>query len=337
MRTNTPNRGNPKSIGSQRLFFTVGITLWIVCPIVADEGVPSVTFEQRNHEVVIRVADQPVASYVFRDTETLRPYFAHVKTLRGTQVTRNHPPIMDKDSEDHKTMHPGIWMAYGDLSGSDFWRNKARIAHVRFVQKPTGGSGIGSFTEEKHYLRSDGNLICREEFRFEIQVQAGGYLLIWDSTFRSDKEFYFGDQEEMGLGVRVATFITEKKGGRLTDSEGREGARAIWSQAARWCDYSGRIENRWAGITVMCHPENFRDSWMHARDYGLIAANPFGRKAMRKGPFSRKRVRKGESLRLQYAMWVHEAESNRLKQILPVYENYVRQAKLLSEQKNVKP
>ena len=83
----------------------------------------------------------------------------------------------------------------------------------------------------------------------------------------------------------------------------------------------------------MCHPENFRDSWMHARDYGLIAANPFGRKAMRKGPLSRKRVRKGESLRLQYAVWVHEAESDRLKQILPVYEDYVRQTKSLSELK----
>ena len=59
-------------------------------------------------------------------------------------------------------------------------------------------------------------------------------------------------------------------------------------------------------MTILCHPDNFRPSWMHARNYGLIAANPFGRKAMRKGTSSKVVVMKGETLRLRYAILVHD-------------------------------
>ena len=38
------------------------------------------------------------------------------------QVTRHHPPIEGQDRVDHGTFHPGIWMAFGDISGSDYWR-----------------------------------------------------------------------------------------------------------------------------------------------------------------------------------------------------------------------
>ena len=31
---------------------------------------------------------------------------------------------------------------------------------------------------------------------------------------------------------------------------------------------------------IVPHPDNFRESWYHSRDYGLLVANPFGKKAM---------------------------------------------------------
>jgi hypothetical protein len=38
-------------------------------------------------------------------------------------------------------------------------------------------------------------------------------MLIWDSTITAgQEEVTFGEQEEMGLGVRVASAITEKAG-----------------------------------------------------------------------------------------------------------------------------
>ena|SRR5688572_16333261 len=64
--------------------------------------------EQRDDRLIITRDSKPVAHFVFADTNILRPYFAHVHTPDGIQVTRNHPPIAGVDSVDHPAMHPGI-------------------------------------------------------------------------------------------------------------------------------------------------------------------------------------------------------------------------------------
>jgi len=272
------------------------------CLCAADD--PAVSFRVAADTVEIQIGDIAVASYVFEDPEILRPYFAHVKTIDGQQVTRNHPP-RKSDRKDHATMHPGIWLAFGDVNGHDFWRNKARVEHVEFVQKPSAEKNVGSFVERKRYVASDGEVVCEEEFRFAIRAAKESYVLYLESQFSHDQEFYFGDQEEMGLGVRVTTSISQIEGGRLRDSHGRKGAKKIWSQSAEWCDYSGLVNGRAAGIAVLTHPANFRTSWWHARNYGLLAANAFGRAAMQKGKPDRTVVKPGESFRLRYAAWVH--------------------------------
>ena len=50
----------------------------------------------------------------------------------GLKATRNHPPVAGVDAPNHDTMHPGLWLAFGDISGTGCWRNKGRIQHVRF-------------------------------------------------------------------------------------------------------------------------------------------------------------------------------------------------------------
>jgi len=258
----------------------------------------------------IRRQDQEIATYVYQHDKVLRPFFANIKTIGGRQVTRNFPPVDGKDATDHETMHPGIWLAFGDLDGADFWRNKARVVHDGFQGKPSSGPGRVGFVQQKKYLRGDGTVVCKESFDCVLHILPEGILIEWDSTFSSDREFYFGDQEEMGLGIRVATPITEVNGGQITDSDGRVGAKNVWSQSSAWCDYSGRSTGQTIGMTILCHADNFRGSWMHARNYGVVAANAFGRKAMKKGPIDRTVVKPGESLRLRYGIFVHGEKPN---------------------------
>src|SRR5688500_3077811 len=74
--------------------------------------------------VEAQFAEHVIATYVPGDEVTHRPYFANLKTrVGGVPVTRNHPPS-GNDPTDHATMHPGVWMAFADLGGRDFWRNK---------------------------------------------------------------------------------------------------------------------------------------------------------------------------------------------------------------------
>lgn len=291
----------------------------------AAESASDVRFLQGDGQLEIRIGEVRFADYVYDDPSIPRPYFANIVAPGGVQVTRNHPVDPEIDATDHAAMHPGVWLAFGDLGGEDFWRNQARVRHVRFADPPHDGV----FTEWKQYLRPDGTPVCEERFHCAIRESHGGFLIDWDSTFYADAPFSFGDQEEMGLGVRVATPLAETNGGRLADSEGRTGADSIWGQAARWCDYGGVIDDAAVGVAILCDPGNFRSSWMHARDYGFVAANPFGRAAMHQGTKSEIRVEPGIPLQLRYGVWVHAGEENVRSRIDAVFDEFASAAPIV--------
>ncbi|MBD3267051.1 hypothetical protein GF373_10320, partial [bacterium] len=125
------------------LFFTLFIS-----PLVLAQ----VEFHPHTNDLNITVNSRHFASYVFQDANIHRPYFHSFKTLKGEPITRNHPPIKGKDLTDHAEYHPGLWMAFGDISGHDYWRNKSRVKHVRFLKPPQSGKEKGSFTVLNLYL-----------------------------------------------------------------------------------------------------------------------------------------------------------------------------------------
>ena len=100
-------------------------------------------------------------------------------------------------------LHPGLWLAFGDISGADSWRNKAPVEHEAFVEQPTGGEGRGSFAVRNAYRAAPGQpLYAREVCRVAVVVRPSGYLLVLRSEFTPvGRDLVFGDQEEMGLGV----------------------------------------------------------------------------------------------------------------------------------------
>ena len=285
-----------------------------------------VTFRETPKQLHIDIAGKPFATYVFQHDQVLRPFFAHVHTRGGRQVTRNFPPRADKDATDHATMHPGIWLAFGDLSGGDFWRNKGAAQHAGFVEKPKSSPNRGSFVVRNRYV-AGGKTLAEETCRIVIHARDKGVLLLLDSTFSHPDGLFFGDQEEMGLGVRVATSMAAKQGGRITNSDGHKNEKQVWGKQADWCDYRGKIGAQQAGIVLMPHPENFRRSWFHARDYGLLVANPFGQSAFSKGPKSKIDIKPGESLRLRFGVFIYDGEIDPAA----AYRDYLSCAKPPSE------
>ena len=283
--------------------------------------------ETRDRAIAISHGGQRVADYVYGDDKIPRPYFANLHAPGGIQVTRNHPPKAGADAADHDTMHPGLWMAFGDISGQDFWRNKATINHVRFVEPPAIREGRLIFITESRLQTADDKTLGLQLSRITLETRPQGYLLVWDSTFTAtEQDLVFGDQEEMGLGVRVATAITEKNGGAILSSTGAKTAKGTWGKTYDWCDYSGVIDRRRVGVTIMPDPANFRPSWFHNRDYGLMVANPFGRKAMTGGEQSRVEVKKGERLRLRFGVLLHSAAQDKDVNLAAAYRDFVGQS-----------
>jgi hypothetical protein len=315
------------------LFFLVGV----ISPLKGAERGDQVSFDAKPGSIDIKIAGRPFAEYFYADKTITRPYFAHVHAPNGEPVTRNHPPVVGRDLADHAALHPGIWMAFGDVNGSDYWRNKAPVVFERFIEKPKGRAGEGGFKVRYSYRdqQEQGKVVCNEDFRCGVRVIPAGYLLLCDSMFSSDKEFAFGDQEEMGLAFRIATPLrAERKAkgeippgnGEIVNSHSAHNEKEVWGAAAEWCDYAGVSDDQRVGIAILCHPHNFRPSWFHARDYGLLVANPFGRAAFRKGEPSRIVVKPGEKFRLRYGVLVHSSPSNQPADIAAAYKDYLKLA-----------
>lgn len=283
---------------------TVALAAILLALAPALPAQPDVGFalDAKPDRLVVTRAARPVAEFVYADPKILRPYFANLHAPSGGRVTRTHPPIPGTDATDHDTMHPGVWLAFGDLAGQDFWRNKASIWHVRFLTEPRATKDAVSFATESRMRTADGTDLAKMTCRFGLTARPAGWLLTWDATLSADvRELVFGDQEEMGFGARVATELTEKNGGTVRAANGKTGAKSAWGHPAAWCDYADGQR----GITLMAAPGNFREPWWHTRDYGLAVANPFGRAAFKQGARSEVTIRRGEELRLVFGAVVH--------------------------------
>lgn len=298
------------------------LVLLLLSPSVLSQD--SVTFQEAPGKVKIFVGKHRFATWRWKDKAISRPYFEHLMAPNGLQVTRNNPP-QKGDLQDHSTYHPGLFMAFGDLNGNDNWRLKAPVAQKQLLQKPRSKDTEGSFAVRLLYLDGKGKEFCEQDCHFRFIPQKNGTWLIWNSTFRAtESDIYFGDQEEMGLGARMATAISvnQKKGGRILNSEGRINGKAVWGRQAQWCDYSGTVGTLSGGITLMPHPKNFRASWFHARDYGFLAANPFGRQAFTRGKKSKIILKKGGTLPLRFGVYIHNGIPGQ-KKLEAAYQYYL--------------
>ena len=103
------------------------------------------------------------------------------------------------------------------------------------------------------------------------------------------------------MKVQVDSGRCDVMNSRAQASGGAGGEKQVRGKQHDWCDYSGPA----GGVLLVPDPGNFGRSWFHARDYGLLVANPFAPKALGKGEAGRRVVKPGESLRLRFGVLLH--------------------------------
>jgi len=277
------------------------------------------SFEEKSDRLVVKLNGKDLATYLHRHKELTRPAWVHVYSPSGVRLTRNFPPRPDEDmgAGDHKFMHPGIWISFGHLDGEDYWRLASRTRHVDFAEEPYVRPSRAGFTVRNHYLRRDGqSVVCEEVTKYTLIATLDGVTMLVDASFTSDDhDFYFGDQEESGLAVRMESKLRVQNGsGTILNSHGQKNGANTWGKEARWVDYSGTTAGRRVGVMVVPSPHNARRCWMHTRDYGLVVANPFPKQPKeRREPYVKTTVTKGEKFRLSYGVLLHDTpESSRV-------------------------
>ena len=202
-------------------------------------------------------------------------------------MTRDWPMEPDTAGESHDhPHHKSMWIGH-EINGVDFWTEKAGEVQTQEVKtKFLDGTHNAILTRSKWIERSDGRTLLNDEtvywFGGDKASRWINCLIDFQAThgevvFEDTKEGLFAIRTHPDLRLTAdADAGVETVYGNAINSEGDTG-KDVWGKQAKWILYFGSIDGNPVSLAMFDHPSNLRHptTW-HARDYGLIAANPFG-------------------------------------------------------------
>ena len=212
-----------------------------------------------------------------------RPFFYPFNGPSGTSLTRmGHPGAQNHDH------HRSVWLAHHDVGGVDFWsdRTEGQVRQKFWYRYRDGDEEAVMATVCGWYDGESNELMEQDVVAALIRLADGEHALEIQITMRPSAK---AESVELGktnfgfLAVRVSKTVSAYfGGGKLTDSEGRQGEESIFGNQARWMDYSGPVASGHGpdrktaveGITYFDHPENprFPTPW-HVREDGWMGAS----------------------------------------------------------------
>jgi hypothetical protein len=288
--------------------------------------------------VEFKIGDKVFTQYhVGKDVA--KPYFYPVTAPNGAVVTRGWPMVKGLPDETADHVHQkSVWFCHGDVipegltlktkssdkhvQGVDFWSETpghGRIVCVAVGEPKQVSAHHVLVPTRNEWKAPDGTKVLDETRAVHVIALPTGRLIVLDIDLHASVcPLTFGDTKEGAMGIRVNDSIRATQGkkpgaGTMVNAAGQKGEKEAWGQEAAWVDYFGPIGGKTAGIAVFDGPENTYKSAWHARGYGLLAANPFGRGKSgfpaRKGREDRVKLAKGEHLKLRYGIYAHDGDT----------------------------
>lgn len=290
-----------------------------------------ITLEKTDTGIRVLAGGELFTNVVLKDTP--KPYLYPVIGPTGAHLTRGFPMNSDNADEEHDhPHHRSLWFAHGDVNGADFWlegEGKATFKTVMVQANNNSHVGDGKavlITGE--LVTAEGKKLATCDVMMIFQAEKDWRAINYTITIRPDQgidQLIFGDTKEGTMAIRThpALRLAGKVAtGKAINSEGVKDKDA-WGKRAKWVDYWGQIDGETVGVAIFDHPRNPRfPTWWHARDYGLIAANPFGQHDFEGAPKGSGNliVRNGEELTLRYRFFFHKGDVEQGK----VAEEYER-------------
>lgn len=328
---------------------------WLSCTLMliptlaiatAQEGGKSLQLKTGSDDVQWLIGNDLVTDYRMRGYA--RPIFWPVNAPGGLPLTRAWPmvPEIERGGSSDHLHQKSLWFCHGDvipegiavqhlikgIEGVDFWseapgHGKIVVTHVG---KPQVADGHGSLATHNEWRTADGTKILDEDRTIHCYDLGKARLLVLRiDLIASVAPITFGDTKEGSLGVRINDIIRAGKlgKGKIENAKGKLGEKECWGRIADWCDYSGPIDGKVVGLAVLADAKNAYPTYWHVRDYGLMAANPFGRKkaAFHDGAADRPLVHlaEGKRLQLRYGILMHEGDAS-AGQVAEHYQRFLK-------------
>lgn len=246
-----------------------------------------------------------------------KPFFWPL-TAQGVNLLRGYPVTPREGEPADHPHHTGLYFCFGEVNGKEYWsklpitpkailKKEQGNGYARIVAQNAWGEDLAE-TQDVVILNAGADIVMD----WTITLKAVNGPVVFAKDMKMAKEGAFA--------ARVAKELSFAKGDApdmILDSKGGKGEKAAREGAAPWVDYSGEVEGKKVGISIMNHPSSFRypSDW-HVRAYGLFAANPW----ILKGENA---LAKGESLTLKWRVYVHagDAAAGKVADVFAGYAN----------------
>jgi len=277
------------------------------------------------------------------------PIFYPVLGPDEALMTRDYPmKKRNGESSDHPH-HRSLWFGHHDINGVDFWAVQGnrdqplgKTIHQKFTNIKSGKDS-GTFTSENKYVDPDGKTILTDKRTIVIHKRdpkTDARMLDFTITFKaSHGKVVFGDNKDGCMAIRLHPSMRVdqqrkdvknpiKAEGHLLNSEGIRDKPA-WGKRAKWVDMTGPVDGKSVGVAMFDHPSNLRHpTWWHARTYGLVSANPFGKhhfEGLKDDPTAGNyTIADGKSLTLRYRFYFHRGDEKQGK-VAEQYEAFSKE------------
>lgn len=283
---------------------------------VADAATEPASFKITESEGRLDITANGKLVTSFR-TDNRVPYLYPITSPSGANICRHWPVETDAPTEerDHPH-HRGLRLAHGRVNGNDFWTdfptNQAVIKFNSFSGQEAGATNA-NFTADLTW-HAYGEDILHETRSHNVSRPDPETLRIDVTSNLSalDNDVTMGDTKEGTFAIRVDRSLrvegSEAKA-TLINSKGLKNGK-VWGKTADWAAFVGPDElGEPVVVAIIEHPDSFRHpTYWHAREYGLLAANPFGLHEFESSDnfhLGDHVIEKGETLTLKYSVIIH--------------------------------
>ena len=282
------SRGSPALLGAVLLLIVIGgVSCRTSQPAADKSGVQITTLTNRLR---VEINGELFTEYYFSGVP--RPFCYPLLGPGGLAMTRNYPMQSPEGEEHDHPHHRSLWFGHGLVNEQNFWTEQGdfgRQVHQRFTAIEPG-TDCGVIKSTNQWIAADGKVICTDDrvLRFYARPDSERVLDFEITLHAGTKPLALGDTKEGMFAMRIAESMRlikpvvkgAKKGepgdGHIVNSAGDRDA-AAWGKRAAWVDYVGPVGGKTVGVAIFDHPGNpHHPPWWHARDYGLLAANPVG-------------------------------------------------------------
>ena len=242
--------------------------LALASPVMAADGISA---KREGKQVVIRSGDDVILRYQAESGPLPRPEIPE-KFTRGGYIQSLFTPAGKLVTDDFPADHPhhhGVWSPWTktEFEGRqpDFWNMGAETGRVEFValDEVWENDGRAGFTARHKFVDLGAEPpkdVLLETWKVSAGRTKAGFVIDFTSIQRCAgespltlPEYHYG-----GFGFRGNAGWSGPPNCRFLSDSGITDRVELNTKRVRWCWIGGEVDGKTRGVTLLCHPANFR-------------------------------------------------------------------------------